>query len=276
VAASRAKQAKKIALARIIRESKGRYSIVSWKRSAVALALGATAVTLVAGFALKAQCLSKVHLKNRWDLTHDCYSDITMGDQKVIYGWRQAPFRLPFYYKPFSRHGLAYRDNDLEYPALTGLFISGVNAFVPQSDPAGFLLANALGLSIAALCGAAALALIAKRPRRILLLALAPEMIAYGFHNWDLLPVAFTALGLYAFVKRRDGVAGLMLGLGAAAKLYPLFFIPVLALARMVEQRPGLVAAVKDRVAWLRAKKLLVWGFAGLAVPNAIVLAYAA
>ncbi|MHB8510690.1 MAG: glycosyltransferase 87 family protein [Actinomycetota bacterium] len=246
---------------------------MSQKKFAVVLALCATAVTLVAGYLLKEQCISKVHLKNRWDLTRDCYSDITMGDQRVIYGWRPTPFRLPFYYKPFSRHGIAYRDNNLEYPALTGLFITGVNAFVPNSDPGGFLLANAIGLSIAALCGAAALALIVKRPRRILLLALAPEMIAYGFHNWDLLPVGFTAVALYAFVRKRDGLAGLMLGLGAAAKLYPLFFIPVLALARILEQRPGTLDAIRRK--FVRSWKLLVWSFVGLALPNLIVLAYA-
>ena len=60
--------------------------------------------------------------------------------------------------------------------------------------------------------------------------ALAPTLLIYGFMNWDLLAVAFATGALVAFARRRDGLAGVMLGLGAAAKFYPaMLVIPLIA-----------------------------------------------
>jgi uncharacterized membrane protein len=43
--------------------------------------------------------------------------------------------------------------------------------------------------------------------------------------NWDLLAVLCTAGALWAWVRRRPALAGVMVGLGAAAKLYPVFLL---------------------------------------------------
>jgi uncharacterized membrane protein len=43
--------------------------------------------------------------------------------------------------------------------------------------------------------------------------------------NWDMLPVALTACAMLAWSGRRPGLAGVLLGLGIAAKLYPLFLL---------------------------------------------------
>jgi uncharacterized membrane protein len=68
--------------------------------------------------------------------------------------------------------------------------------------------------------------------------ALAPTLIIYGFMNWDLLAVALATGGLLAFARRRDGWAGVLIGLGAAAKFYPaLLLIPLIA-ARMHDREP--------------------------------------
>lgn len=59
---------------------------------------------------------------------------------------------------------------------------------------------------------------------------LAPTLLIYGFMNWDLFAVALATGALLAFARRRDGVAGLLLGLGAAAKFYPaLLMVPLIA-----------------------------------------------
>ncbi len=61
--------------------------------------------------------------------------------------------------------------------------------------------------------------------------ALSPALFVTATVNWDLLAVGFAVFGLYAWAKRRPALAGLLLGLGTAAKLWPGFlFIPLLLL----------------------------------------------
>jgi len=117
---------------------------------------------------------------------------------------------------------------DLEYPVGTGLYVGTVAKTV--DTPTGFFNANAVGLTLMGLIAAALLAAIALEPRRVLLYAIGPAMILYAFHNWDLLAVGMATLAMYAYWKGADGWAGLLLGLGAATKLYPAFLLPALAL----------------------------------------------
>ena len=59
------------------------------------------------------------------------------------------------------------------------------------------------------------------RPWDAMMLAASPCVAAAALINWDMLPIALTALGMACWSARRPGLAGVMLGLGAAAKLYP-------------------------------------------------------
>ena len=53
----------------------------------------------------------------------------------------------------------------------------------------------------------------------------------HAFTNFDMLATAFAATGTLAWSRRRPALAGVLLGLGAAAKLYPAFFLlPMLLL----------------------------------------------
>lgn len=86
-----------------------------------------------------------------------------------------------------------------------------------------------------------------------MLLAASPCVLLAGFINWDLLPVALTALGFTAWSRRRPALAGVMFGLGTAAKLYPLLLLgPLLLLClrsgRMRDFGRMLVGFV---IAWL-------------------------
>jgi uncharacterized membrane protein len=65
--------------------------------------------------------------------------------------------------------------------------------------------------------------------------------------NWDLVAVAFATMALVAFANRRDGWAGILLGLGAGSKFYPLLLVV-----------PLFAQAVQDREPD-RAVKLLWW-----------------
>ena len=59
------------------------------------------------------------------------------------------------------------------------------------------------------------------RPWDALMLAASPCVAAAALINWDLLAVALTACGLLFWTRRQPALAGLLLGLGMAAKLYP-------------------------------------------------------
>jgi len=88
---------------------------------------------------------------------------------------------------------------------------------------------------------------------RALLFAAAPTLLIYAFVNWDLLAVALATAGTVAFLRRRDGWAGLLLGLGTAAKLYPALLLLPFAAARLRERRRGHAARLLGlaAVAWL-------------------------
>ena len=63
------------------------------------------------------------------------------------------------------------------------------------------------------------------------MLAASPCVAAAALINWDLLPIALTALGVLFWSRRRPGLGrACCWGLGMAAKLYPLFLLGPLLL----------------------------------------------
>lgn len=69
---------------------------------------------------------------------------------------------------------------------------------------------------------------------RLMLWAAGTPMVLYAFHNWDLLAVAGAVWGLVELERRRWGLAGVGLALGASAKLFPAFLLPGSLLGRWV------------------------------------------
>jgi hypothetical protein len=108
-----------------------------------------------------------------------------------------------------------------EYPVLT-MYAMWVTVR-PFTGAGGFLLSNALLLGMAA--GVVAVCLHVLCGRRALWFALAPTLLVYGFMNWDLIAVAFATAGTLAFLRGRDRSAGVLLGLGTAAKLYAVLLV---------------------------------------------------
>jgi len=66
--------------------------------------------------------------------------------------------------------------------------------------------------------------------RAALLVALSPGLILAAFVNWDLLAMALAAGGLAFWAARHHVAAGVLLGLGVAAKFYPLLIFGALLL----------------------------------------------
>src|SRR3712207_3332266 len=83
--------------------------------------------------------------------------------------------------------------------------------------------------------------------------AASPLLVLTGLINWDLLSVATVCGALWAWSRGRPLLAGVMIGLGTAIKLYPLFLLgPLLVVClRRREPRPVMVAIVAAGVTWL-------------------------
>jgi len=182
------------------------------RRRTLVLVLAATVLTLGLGLLLKLPCAGGDWSDGR-QYTRLCYSDIV-----PLYGLRGlAEGQTP------------YLEADNEYPVLTGVTMWAAAA--PAGSTASFFGWTAVLLSAGAVV--AAWTVHATAGRRALFLALAPTLAVHAFTNWDLVAVALASAGTLLFFRGRDSPAGLLLGLGAAAKLYPALLVIPFALDRL-------------------------------------------
>ncbi len=204
-----------------------RFSQGTWPQRPVVLGLIAlTMLGWVLAFLVRQQCRV-----NGWDGAAQfqglCYSDFAH-----LFGERGLADRLfPFY------TGLPI-EQAMEYPALLAV-ITGLTAWmIPGTgmDAARQLAYFDLNTLLSFLCWLAIVLLVAalmpKRPQVAAMVAIAPGIILNASLNWDLWAVLFMVIGLWFFAKAKPVWAGIFLGLGAAAKLFPLFALgAVLVLA---------------------------------------------
>jgi uncharacterized membrane protein len=117
-----------------------------------------------------------------------------------------------------------------------------------------YYVATCLLLSLCALLTTrAVLGLSGRRPWDAAMVGLSPLLFVHAFTNWDLFAVALATTGLWAWARRRPVLAGVLLGLGIAAKLYPALLLGALFLLclRAGRLRTWLRTAVAAGVAWL-------------------------
>ncbi|MBW3562362.1 MAG: DUF2029 domain-containing protein [Actinobacteria bacterium] len=67
--------------------------------------------------------------------------------------------------------------------------------------------------------------------------ALVPTIVVFGEIKYDALPAALLVLGLLAAARERPTASGIWLGLGGAAKWFPLLAVPVLVVADLARRR---------------------------------------
>ena len=140
-----------------------------------------------------------------------CYSDI-----QALWGARGI-----------SEAAIPYVDAELEYPVLTGAFIwvtRLASGLFPTDEPR----LTFFGMSALALF-ACFLGLVAVHYRldrsTALLIAGSPIVVMGGLINWDMLPVLLTSAAVLAWARGRPAWAGILIGLGISAKLYPGFLL---------------------------------------------------
>jgi uncharacterized membrane protein len=85
----------------------------------------------------------------------------------------------------------------------------------------------------------AARALRPSRPWDAALVALSPLVAVHLFTNFDALAVACATAGMLALARRRPVLAGVLLGLGGAFKLYPLLLLGPVVLVALRRRDPG-------------------------------------
>jgi uncharacterized membrane protein len=205
----------------------GLRSMTWWTPLRVLLAM--TLLTLVIGYAQKSPCADGNWTGSK-QYTHMCYSDVVplWGDERLSVG------------------GVPYRDTAVEYPVLTGGFMwlsaeltHGLHDIEDRwSDVVVFGVVTALLLAVCALLITAATAQTARRrPYDAAIFALSPLLVFHAFSNWDLLAMAFMSGALWAWSRERPVAAGVLIGLGAAAKLYPVFLLVALAILAIRTRR---------------------------------------
>jgi uncharacterized membrane protein len=159
--------------------------------------------------------------------THFCYSDAV----PLFGGYGLGEGALP------------YLDARVEYPVLTGglmaLGAAGARLYAEASAGVGllpdvptvqaFTVLTCLLLSVCALLLVrAVLGLTGRRPWDAAMIGLSPLLLVHAFTNWDLLAVALATFAMLAWARSRPLLAGVLLGLGIAAKFYPLLLLGVL------------------------------------------------
>jgi uncharacterized membrane protein len=188
--------------------------------ASITLVLVATLITLGAGALVKEPCASGDWSDGR-QYRRLCYSDIV----PLLFTERLTGGRVPYLDTCPESAG----EQCDEYPVLTMYFMRA--AAWASSGVAGFYHVNAILLGILALATAAML--YAMAGMRAMFFAVAPTLLIYAFVNWDLLAVALATGATLAYLRRKDGLSGALIGLGAAAKLYPVLLLAPFILGRV-------------------------------------------
>jgi uncharacterized membrane protein len=180
---------------------------------------------MFAGYLLKAQCIG------HFDRS---YKNLCYNDLQPLYGLRlfSDTGEKVFPYIHGSLVDGQLHNGAIEYPVLTGTFMWASS--LPVHDADGWLRFSALLLAPFGVLIAYLLTLMSGR--RALMWAAAPALVLYAFHNWDLLVVAASVTGIWLWWKRKFGWAGVLFGIGAALKMYPIVFLAPLVLDRMWEK----------------------------------------
>jgi uncharacterized membrane protein len=230
--------------------------------------LAVTCLAFALGMVQKTPCVQGDWREGELRYAKMCYSDAP-----YLYTGRGLAERVI----PYSDTGGRYQT--MEYPVLTGYFAygaavaaHGILGWPDLADRAGVPADRVSGESgvddeidvyvavTAVLLGLLALLssyfLVGAHPGRpwdAMLFAASPALVLTGLVNWDLLAVAMVAGALWAWARGRPILSGVFIGLGTAAKLYPLFLLGALLVVclRTRRLRWFLAAVGGAAVAWL-------------------------
>ncbi|MGF2952347.1 glycosyltransferase family 87 protein [Mycobacterium sp. THU-M116] len=211
-------------------------------------------VFLGLGYSTKAACLQSHGTGTgdqrvaNWD-NQRAYYELCYSDTVPLYGaelLNQGKFPYKSSWVETDADGTPQLQYDgrpavryMEYPVLTGLYQYGSMALAKTytalsklgplpvvAEVVMFFDVAAFGLALAWLATVWATAgLAGRRIWDAALVAASPLVVFQVFTNFDALATGLAMAGLLAWARRRPVLAGVLIGLGAAAKLYPLMLL---------------------------------------------------
>ena len=217
---------------------------MSLSRRSVAMILAAVLfLALVLAWWTKARCLGDGGWENGEQYLLWCYTDI------YPLWWAEG----------LDRGATPYLDHPVEYPVLIGaqMWIAAglVRAFVFDRNvwATGFFHTTVLLSAPLYAIAAYRLYRMGVTPIRLLWTIATPSFLVYAFMNWDAAAVALAVLAVEFHRRDRELLSGVFAGLGAAAKLFPGFLVPIVVIARLRQgnRRAAVEHAGAAAVAWL-------------------------
>ena len=257
----------------------GRQRFLTPLRAMLIIAL----VFLALGYSTKAACLQTTgtgtadqrvaNWENQRAYYELCYSDTVPLYTAELLNLGKFPYKSNWIEKDATgKPRIQYDGNTavryMEYPVLTGLYQYGSMALAKTysalsklvsmpvlAEVVMFFNIAAFGLALAWMATVWATSRLAG-PRRVwdaALVAASPIVIFQIFTNFDALATAFATGALLAWARRKPVLAGALIGLGVAAKLYPLLLLAPLAVlaVRTGKLREVGKTAVAALVTWL-------------------------
>jgi uncharacterized membrane protein len=240
------------ALSRVIGGPVGRHALIGRTRffTPLRVMFVVALVFLALGWSTKAACLQSTgkgtgdqrvaNWNNQRAYYELCYSDTVplygaelLSDGKFPY--KSSWIETDSTGKPQTRYDGKPAIRYMEYPVLTGIYqyvsmalaktytaLSNMHVVPVVAEVVVFFDVAAIGLALAWLATVrAAAGLAGRRVWDAALVAASPLVIFQIFTNFDALATAFALGGLLAWSRRRPTQAGVLIGLGIAAKLYP-------------------------------------------------------
>ncbi|GAY19285.1 hypothetical protein MSZK_60110 [Mycobacterium sp. shizuoka-1] len=235
-------------------------------------------VVLALGWSTKAPCLQTVgsgppdqrvaNWQNQRAYFELCYSDTVPLYGAELLSQGRFPYKSSWIEtdssgRPQTRYDGRPAIRYMEYPVLTGVYqyvsmalaktyttVAKMVSLPVIAEVVMFFNIAAFGLALAWLTTVWASSWLAgRRVWDAALVAASPVLVFQIFTNFDALATALAIGGLLAWARRRPVLAGILIGLGVAAKLYPaLLLLPLVVLAirsdRMPEAAKTVVAAV--------------------------------
>ncbi|MGH3508993.1 MAG: glycosyltransferase 87 family protein, partial [Nocardioidaceae bacterium] len=245
----------------------------------VRVVLAVAAVVLMLGLIQKGPCVAQ-----HWAGGNERYAEMCYSDIPYLYTGRGFAERLV----PYSNSDGRY--DTMEYPVVIGYFAYdaalvtqalrgwpdvSVRAGVPVDQVYGmpgvaeesWLYFDVTAVLLAPFALLAAFFLVGVhrgRPWDAMAFAAAPTLALAGLINWDLIAVCAVAGALWAWSRGRPLLTGVLIGLGTATKLYPLFLLGALLVVciRRHRLRPFARTVLATAVAWLAVNlPAMLYGF---------------
>jgi len=114
-----------------------------------------------------------------------------------------------------------------EYPAIVG-YLFYISALTPNYGWAMFLFMVPFAIgNIYFLYRVCELMEIDSK-RIFFYLIFTPTWLLFSFYNWDIIAVFFIILAIYLHARNKERLCGVSLGLGIAAKIYPVLMLPLI------------------------------------------------